>query len=577
MRIEEIKEKVDIVEVISEYLSLKKAGQNYKGLCPFHPEKTPSFMVNQEKQVFHCFGCAVGGNVFTFLMRINNFSFHESVQFLAKKFGFTIDWAKGSGEKEIFYRINQLATEYFHSNLFRDSSAYVYLKGRGIKEDTITENKLGYAEDRWDGLVNFLQQKEIPLAYAQRLGLIFPKKTEGFYDYFRNRIIFPISDLSDRVVGFGSRCLDDSPPKYLNSLDSIIYSKGQNLYGLNLAKNFIREKDFILVVEGYFDFLSLFQEGIKNVVATLGTSLTQEHLATMKRFTDNITMVYDGDEAGKKALKRLIPSFLKEGIMAEIIPLPQGDDPDSLIRKKDKEEFTEELVKERKPLMDFFLEETCKGYDLSSDRGRIEAIRELIPILSGSGDPILLDIYIKKVAEKTGISEAALAKAIYKSSNKAKDFIDLPTRNGVSGYDEKEEAIILLILEAPSLFSEHVEKELEGLVEDPLNREIIGLLMDWYKNYGSIDLASIISIAPYERMKNKLTALFFERGKLFQENHLHKEKHKVLEDCIKSLRKIRQRKSIQEIQSLIVKAEKNKDQELLRELLAKRLRLTKSV
>lgn len=568
MRIEEIREKVNIVEVISQYLSLKKAGQNYKGLCPFHPEKTPSFVVNQEKQVYHCFGCGVGGNVFTFLMKINNFSFHECVQFLAKKFGFTIDWAKGSGEREIFYRINQLAAEYFHSHLFRNSLAYAYLKGRGIKEDTIAENKLGYAEERWDGLVNFFQEKEIPLTYVQRLGLILPRKTGGFYDYFRNRIIFPIFDLNDRVVGFGSRCLDDSPPKYLNSPDSVIYSKGQNLYGLNLAKDFIRKEDFILVVEGYFDFLSLFQEGIKNVVATLGTSLTQEHLVIMKRFTENITMVYDGDEAGKRALKRLIPSFLKEGIMAEIFPLPQGDDPDSLIKKRHKEEFIEGLLKERKPLVDFFLEETYKGYDLSSDNGRINVIKESIPILSGLGDSILLDIYIKKVAEKTGVSEPALAKAIHKSHKKAKDSIDLPILNGGSRYGE--EAVILLILQAPSLFSEDVENELKGLVEDPVNREIIGLLLDWYKNYGFLDLASIISIAPQEVMKNKLTALFFERGKSFQENHLHKEKHKVLEDCIKSLRKIRQRKTSHEIRSLIVEAERNKDQELLRELLAKR-------
>jgi DNA primase len=339
--ISEVRSKADIAEVISEYLPLKKAGRNYSALCPFHPEKTPSFMVSSAKQVFHCFGCGIGGDIFGFVMKSENLSFPQAVKVLATKFGVTIPQRRVSpsvkreiDRKEQLSKVNQLAMGYYRDLLFgRDGTeAREYLRKRGIGKAVIEEHQLGYAVHSWNGLVNYLHSKKVPLTLAQELGLVIPKKTGGWYDHFRGRVIFPIFGLTGNVLGFGGRALDENSPKYLNSPESALYHKSQSLYGLHVAKGFIREKGLSLIVEGYLDLLTLHQFGFKHAVATLGTAMTESHVRLLKRFSNQFIAIFDSDESGAAATIRALPLFLEEKISCNVVRLPGTHDPDSFLQ-----------------------------------------------------------------------------------------------------------------------------------------------------------------------------------------------------------------------------------------------------
>ncbi|MBM2838705.1 MAG: primase [Deltaproteobacteria bacterium] len=343
--IDEIKERVNITDVVSEYVSLKKVGANHKGLCPFHSEKTPSFTVNEGKQIFYCFGCGAGGNVITFLMKASGMTFPDTVTELAKRAGVTIPEASGrfapqkNDRQEALYKINDSAASFYHSLLSESEKAKSYLKKRGLKEETINDYKVGYGGEGWDSLYAFLSKKGLSLTLADELGLIIPKKSGGYYDRFRGRVIFPISDIHGRVIGFGGRSIDGSEPKYLNSSESVLFKKSDSLYGITVARRWIKESDEALIVEGYMDLLSLHEAGIKNSVATLGTALTAGHLRLIKRLSSNIVTVFDADQAGVKATLRSIDLFITEGVNATVLTMPEGHDPDTFVREKGIEGF----------------------------------------------------------------------------------------------------------------------------------------------------------------------------------------------------------------------------------------------
>ncbi len=330
--LEEIRNHCDIVNIISEYVHLKPAGKGFRGLCPFHEEKTPSFMVSPEKQLFHCFGCGEGGNVYNFIMKYEKVSFFEAVKMLAKKSGVSLP---ANEEKEnILYRkkerlskLNNLVANYYREGLFRTPQGEKilnYLKKRGINDSTIEKYKLGYASAGWDVLTDFLNKKGYSYEDLIKVGLIKKSKTEGkFLDYFRNRIIFPIFDLQGRIIGFGGRVLDDSLPKYINSPETLIYNKGSNLYSLNFAKEDIRKNNSAIIVEGYTDVLITQQYGFNNVVASLGTALTIKQIELIKRFTDTVLIAYDADSAGNMATLRSLDLLVKSGLEVKVIDLPQ--------------------------------------------------------------------------------------------------------------------------------------------------------------------------------------------------------------------------------------------------------------
>lgn len=337
-KVADVRNAANVVDVISEYIDLKRTGKNFLGLCPFHAEKKPSFTVNEEKQIFHCFGCGQGGNVLTFVMLYHNLNFPEAVRFLANKYGIEIstrdmapDQKRQLKQKEMLFDINQEAAAYFKAMLLESplgGLARAYLKKREMTPQVIDRFCLGYAPGGWRNLVRHFSRKGISLKGAEKAGLIIPKR-EGYYDRFRDRIIFPIVDIHQRVVGFGGRSLDESLPKYLNSPETPVYHKSQTLYGLDAAKQTCRQAGCAFVVEGYFDVLALNCHGIHNAVATLGTALSREHIRILRGYAAQVNVVFDSDEAGIKAAERSLPLFVEEKVDARVMRLPEGKDPDS--------------------------------------------------------------------------------------------------------------------------------------------------------------------------------------------------------------------------------------------------------
>ncbi|MBU1871342.1 MAG: DNA primase, partial [Candidatus Omnitrophica bacterium] len=339
--LDDILSRIDIVELISGYFPLKRAGRNLRALCPFHHEKTPSFMVNPQKQIFHCFGCGKGGNVVSFLMEYERMDFIEAVKTLARKTGVELPKneasSKSSGLITSLYKVNEFAVKFYRDflNSASGAAARTYLSKRSLSNDTVNLFQLGLSPDKWEGLFNYLRTKNASPALLEKSGLVSKGQNQGYYDRFRKRLVFPIFDVKSRVLALGARLLEDAPgmAKYINSPESLIYVKGRHLYGLNLTREAIRKEDYAIVVEGYFDCISVFQAGIKNVVASLGTSLTAEQIRLIKRYTRNVIMVYDSDQAGQDATLRSLDMFIQEDMNTRVAILPVNFDPDSFLRK----------------------------------------------------------------------------------------------------------------------------------------------------------------------------------------------------------------------------------------------------
>lgn len=406
--VEQIKEKLDIVNVVGQYVELKKSGRNYKGLCPFHHEKTPSFMISPEKQIAYCFGCHRGGDIFRFIMEIENVDFNEALKILAEKAGVTIeDYAPDSRkeEKDVLREANRLAAEYYAEQLTReeDKKGYQYLRERGLTNETIVNFNLGYASDQWDGLLNFLtKQKKLKEIDLVKAGLIVKKDQNKTYDRFRGRIMFPLTDGRGKVVGFTGRALtEDNQPKYLNTADTPIFNKSNNLFGLEQAKPEIRTQKEVLLMEGQFDVLSAHQAGFKNAVAASGTAYTRQHIKILARLVETFTLVFDSDEAGKTAVLRTLEAILPTEKNVMILSLPQGDDPDSLI-KRSKEDF-EKHLKQAKTLIDFLAEDFF-GNNFSDLRNKRQFLDHLSQLLQFVRSPLAQDHYIKEAAQKLNVA-----------------------------------------------------------------------------------------------------------------------------------------------------------------------------
>ena len=410
--IEKIKEQNDIVDIISENVRLKKSGRNYTGLCPFHNDKSPSFSVSQEKQIYKCFSCGEAGNVITFVMKYKKFTFLEAAKYLADKANISLQ-IKGkennliSQKKDILYKLNVETARYYFANLQRNKKAKEYFLNRGIKEETIKRFGLGYSQDSWQGLINYLKSKGYKDNLMIEAGLVSKSEKKGnIYDKFRNRVMFPVFDVKGNVIGFGGRVLDDSKPKYLNSPETMIFHKGINLYGLNFAiKNKLQE-DYIIIVEGYMDLIALHQSGITNVVASLGTALTVNQARLLKRYVNKVIISYDADLAGQTATMRGLEILRNAGFDVKVLIVPQGKDPDEFVRKNGKEAFLR-LAEEALPLIDYRIKRAALGINLKNGTDLIEYGEKFAEILADL-NPIEKDVYIKKISEQTSIKEQAL-------------------------------------------------------------------------------------------------------------------------------------------------------------------------
>lgn len=421
--IQKIKEENDIVDIVSEVVTLKKTGKNYLGRCPFHNEKTPSFTVSSEKQIYKCFGCGEAGNVISFVMKTRNMAFPEAVKLLGEKVGIVVDDAdspgKSSAANEKFkrmYDINIQAARYFYTNLKRFKAPYEYLKGRGITDETIKKFGIGFSLDNWQGIRSYLKQRGFSEEEILELGLTTKNEKGNIYDRFRNRIIFPVFNVSGRVIGFGGRVLDDSKPKYLNSPETPIFHKGTNLYGLNLAiKN--NQARTVIMVEGYMDVISLSQQGVTNVVATLGTALTEGQCKLLKRYIDTVIVSFDSDVAGQNATIRGLEILQKSGFDLKILQIPSGKDPDEFIRSYGREKFLN-LVDGALPIIDFKLRMAEKGIDFSKQEMVIKYLKRVVSVLKDL-DPLEKAVYIKQVSEKSGIGEEVIMESLDKNPNKS--------------------------------------------------------------------------------------------------------------------------------------------------------------
>ena len=482
-KIEEIKQRADIVQLISEYVTLKKAGRNFLGLCPFHKEKTPSFTVNRDKQMFYCFGCGEGGHVLTFLMKISNMTFPEAARHLARKAGINIpDPTMNDQEREQYgireqiYRINGAAASFFTSHLFSAAGlqAREYLKKRGIREDVVREFRLGYADEGWRTLKSFFEQKNIALSIVSEAGLIVAKEEgagvgeKDFYDRFRGRLIFPIEDAGGRVMAFGGRIISTGEPKYLNSPETPVFSKGRNLYGLMRAKDGIRKSGYAILVEGYFDLISLWNAGLTNVLASMGTALTAEQVELLRRYTGHVAVLFDGDEAGKKALQRSIQLFLSGGVQAKAVVLPETYDPDDYVRQYGKENL-EKLIDQAPSLIDYYIENITGGKVAIEEKR--DALREALHFVSSFEDAIERNLFLKRISEKMGIDQEVLKKEAIRPRASSHESPGRLKEKTLTTLDNVEFSLILFMLQHTTSIVQ-VEKNgvLDCFTDDELKR-----------------------------------------------------------------------------------------------------------
>lgn len=518
-KIEEIAQANDIVDVISGYIEVKKKGKSFLSLCPFHPDKHPSLHISQQKQVYHCFSCKASGNVYTFIQNYEKITFVEAVEKLAARAG--IELKKNllrpdhANELTRLFEINKSAAKYFHKNLTDLTGSerefvYNYLDKRKIEKQLITKFGIGYAPKNWDGLLSFFREEDIfNNDDIEKAGLIIrsDKDENKFYDRFRGRLIFPIFNESDKVVGFGARKLyeDDLGGKYINSPESKIYSKSRILYGLNFAKEKIRYYDYVILVEGYMDIVSLSKSGIENTVASSGTALTEEQVKLISRYTKNICVLFDSDLAGIKAAKRGIEIILEAGLDLNVVSLPDGEDPDSFINKNGKEEF-EKYLNNKKTVIDFISELYIKEGKFETVNDKSGFIKEIIGYIGKIPDKIVRAFYIKDIARKYSLYESDMRDELEKviKENKIKSFpkssLILPQRKNSSKKENGEEIhqeemdLLELFINGNEEAIAYLENNLE--IDFIKNKEVSVIteyFLDEYINHGKIELSKALN------------------------------------------------------------------------------------
>ncbi len=477
--IEKIKEANDIVDIISESVPLKKSGKNYWGLCPFHQEKTPSFSVTRDKQLFKCFGCGEGGNVITFVMKVKNLPFNEAIKLLADKANITLEENEGQKKYQetidVYYKMHIDAARFFFRNLSNHKEIKSYFYNRGITEQTLRTFGLGYALNSWDSLLKHLKSLKYKEEDIVKAGLASSNEKGKIYDRFRNRIMFPVFDVRGRVIAFGARVLDDTKPKYLNSPETPIYHKGTHLYGLNFAQKNSNEKSLI-IVEGYMDTISLSQAGIKNVVASLGTALTKIQARLLNRYAEEVYISYDSDNAGQAATVRGLEILNEEGVNVRVVMIPPGQDPDDFIQKEGLEKFNQ-LLQTALPLIDYKILKAKGGLEIKSEEGRIAYAKRVVKILNEL-DPIEKDVYVQKVSGDTGISEEALMSLMTGKKEDIDNLIPMSTLKAthIEAAHIKAERALLKILSEGNAYLREILK-VEDLVL-PSHQKIYLIIMD---------------------------------------------------------------------------------------------------
>ena len=590
--IEDIRDDTDIVEVISELVLLKKRGKNYVGLCPFHSEKTPSFSVNPENQMFYCFGCGIGGNVFTFLMKYHGFNFVDAVKTLADRAGIQLPLEKDispahkekSDLRKRLYAINELASKFFNFCLKQPGGAEAikYLEHRQIGETSVDKFQIGWAPSSWDNLCSFLKKrgysnKEITLAGLGQVG-----KSGKLVDCFRSRVMFPISDYKGRVVGFGGRVLETGEPKYLNTGETDLFQKSHVLYGLHRAIPEIRKNGFAVIVEGYTDVISTHQAGIINVVASLGTALTKDQAKLLRRYGENVVIAYDADAAGAAATLKGMDILSQRDCRVRIAPVPEGYDPDTYIKSLGGEAFLELVKGKSLSLVEYRLEQACKKFDISSVSGRLAAVNEVIPALVRLENEVERVEYIKLVSRRLSLSYEAISDEVFKYGSKLqkngskRDNIEKTryTRGRVltpkiPAFQGAEHTLVWAVVENPNLLDEIEQKIGLDNFSEPFLRELLYTIKSRLEAGNTIEPISLIDWVSMEDSKQFISQM------TLKENLPPADSPDLVEGYIdRAERHIVERKIAAE-QEQLSQAQRNGDLELQRKHLEEINRLCK--
>lgn len=575
--LDEIRNRISIASYIGEHIPLKKAGRNFKGVCPFHAEKTPSFMVSDEKEIFHCFGCGEGGNIFSFVTKYEGVTFPEAVEHLAARAGIVLPKKEmtrsevdrvetAARKKKLLFRVNKLAADFFRKTLLDPSegcAARNYLKSRGISDEISTQHFLGYADDSWDALHKHLLNRNVPVGLIHELGLIKKKSTANdFYDFFRGRLIFPIVPPRSEVLGFGGRILQEGEnrdnAKYLNSPDSTIYHKSHSVYGLNVAAKEIRLQNKIIIVEGYMDVLALNQAGIFNAVAPLGTALTTGHLRLLSRYSKNMILIFDGDEAGVKAAERSLPSFMEIGLLPKTVILPSGMDPDDWIRENSREEF-DQMTDKSDSLLAWHIKRKAAecGSDISK---KSEIIYEMTPFFNELKSSFEFMSYRKLLADELKIDENDLLTQL---NYKGRRNDAILKRNDTAGRLRTERLLLSLMLEYPKYIPQ-IEAAIDlSFFTDASFKTLFDLLVSESTNK-SFSVGKLLDMVADDELVNTIHSMSVSED-INDENAAD-----VLEDCIKYLTKCRLSERLKVITDEIREAERSKDEDKILKLITEK-------
>lgn len=538
--IEEVRSKNDIVDVISSYVKLQKKGSSYFGLCPFHNEKSPSFSVSRQKQMYYCFGCGAGGNVFTFLMEYENYSFLEALKYLADRAGVELPRQELSKEareradtKAILLEINKAAARYFYIQLKerQGERALAYLKGRQLGDDTIRAFGLGYANKYSDDLYRYLKGQGYQDDMIAKAGLITVDEKHAAHDKFWNRVMFPIMDANSRVIGFGGRVMGDGKPKYLNSPETMIFDKSRNLYGLNRARS--SRKSYFLLCEGYMDVISLHQAGFTNAVASLGTALTQGHASLIKRYVKEVYLTYDSDEAGTKAALRAIPILREAGISAKVIRMEPYKDPDEFIKNLGKEAFEDRIREARNGFL-FGVEVLERDYDLASPEGKTDFLKEVARRLGEFEEDIERNNYIEAVAGRYHVGYEELRKLVVRTA--VQNGLAQPVKRPEKPVKEKKEDGILTsqkilltwMIEEPQVFHQISSYIIPEDFTGEIYRKVAELLYQQYEE-GEANPARILDHFTEEEEHREAASLFHTR---IRELTTPEEREKALKETV---------------------------------------------
>ena len=547
--VEEVRQRNDIVDVVSNYVKLQKKGSNHMGLCPFHGEKTPSFSVSRSKQMYHCFGCGVGGNVFTFVMEYENYTFVEALKMLADRAGVQLPEAEFSEEekrkadlKTRLLEINKAAAKYFFYQLKseRGKLAYQYLKGRELSDEIIVKFGLGYSNKFSDDLYQYLRNLGYNDGILKESGLVTMEESRGAHDKFWNRVMFPIMDVNNKVIGFGGRVMGDGMPKYLNSPETRIFDKSRNLYGLNLAR--LSRKKNMIICEGYMDVIALHQAGFNNAVASLGTAFTGLQANLLKRYTDEVLVCYDSDEAGTKAALRAVPILKDAGLTAKIINMKPYKDPDEFIKALGQEEF-QKRIDEAKNSFYFEIEVLEKGYDMTDPEQKTKFFNETAKKLLVFKEEIERNIYIEAIARKYNISFEELRKLvnrygsqivvgidredIYQSGEKKK-------RKTEDGFAQTQKLLLTWLIEDVSLFG-----KLKGIIspndfKEPLYYQVASMMFEQYEKEGTVLPAKIINYFESKEEQTEAASLF---STSLHEDMNKMEREKALNEIVQKIKR----------------------------------------